>query len=883
MKRELFWMIVLAVSACAIEGDAQRSSKRFELPLSGTQPSADVPDTHQLFGYRWGDEISSHAQVARYLRALSDAAPGKTRLVQYGKSYEHRSLNYLVISSPQNIERIEEIQSNVLRLSDPRSCTPAQAKTLYEQTPAIVWLAYCVHGNEISPTDAALLTAYHLVADSSEATQKLLDQLVVIIDPLQNPDGRDRFVNVFRESRGLFNQSNPYSNEHTERWPGGRANHYWFDMNRDWFRHSQQETRAKVAAYLKWQPQIYVDAHEMGRNSTYYFPPPADPKNPYLLASQADWFSKLGRHQGGWFDRFGFGYVTREIFDAFYPGYGSEWPTMQGGLGVLWEQASARGAIVERDDETELTYRNGVRNHYVSGLATLEFASQHRQQLLESFYGNKSRAVELGTGGEVKHYFIPRDKPDRAEQFVQMMHRNGIEVRQLTEELKVRCKRTQADSVGEKTFAAGTYHIQVAQPTARLLRALMDRSVEMDEKFLRRQLERNQLRLGSEIYDVTAWSMPLAFDLDCFACKDTIEVASELLKPVEEREGQTDLPAAKVAYLVPGSDGAVKALAAWLQQGVRVHVNDEPFTLGGREYNRGTLILKVAENDDQLNSKIQEVQRAIGNFDVIATDTAFVESGAHMGGPDVKWVKPPKVLLVVNRPTNSSCGHTWYLFDQVLKYPTTRVNGRDFSAIDLNRFNVIVLPDGRYSSSTGFSESRAKALSEWVRDGGTLITLRGATSWATGEKIGLLKNQLLQREVPVAKKSEDASEKVKPEKVSPDSAPGAFLHANVYQKHWVTYSYRPELDVFYSGNIILSPLSELDGRSLVTFAKKDDLMTSGFCWPNTLDLLAETPFLVSRSSGRGQVIAFVDDPNFRAMYPALQRLFINAVMFGPGH
>ncbi len=853
------------------------------LPVAELVADPKIPDSKAALRYRWGDEISSHYQIERYLKALAGAAPDRTRLVEYGTSYEGRSLNYLVISSPDNIARLDAIQSNNISLSDPRTLSNADAAGLIQNAPAIVWLAYCVHGNEISPSDAALLTAYHLLADQRAETKALLQELVVIIDPLQNPDGRDRFVNVFRESRGNFLQSNPYANEHTERWPSGRTNHYWFDMNRDWFLQSQTEVQSKVAAYLKWQPQIYVDAHEMGANSTFYFPPAADPKNPYLLASQNNWFSRLGEHQAGWFDRYGFGYVTREIFDAFFPGYGSEWPTLQGGLGILWEQASSRGLVVDRDDETELTYRDGVRNHYISALATLEFAASHKTELLNSFFENRSKGIELGKSGSVKHYFVPTDRPQRAERFATMLARNGIEVRMLSGDLSINCSDIAGDEERRRKIPSGSFHIPVAQPAGRLLRALLDRHVDMDESFLRRQLERNELRLANEIYDVTAWSMPLAFDVETLATGESLNVESELWEPQKKSQAK-ELAAARVAWLIPGTDAAVSAMASLIQGGVRVHVTDEPFRINSRDYERGTLIVKVAGNPSDLKLRLQSAIQKHGLTDVVATDSAFVEEGAHMGGPDVHWVRPPKILLVVNRPTNYSSGHTWHLFDQTLMYPTTRVNGNDFESIDLSKFNTIVLPDGEYNKATGFDERRAKKLEEWIRSGGTLITLRGATGWAAGKGIGLLKNEIVEREVEVEKKSDEKkSDDDKPEKIAPDIAPGAFLHAVVFQKHWVTYSYDESLDVFYSGNLILSPTSETGGRSLVTFVDKDRLLTSGFCWPKSLELLAKTPFVVHRELDQGNLIAFTDDPNFRDMYPSLQRLFINAVMFGAAH
>jgi hypothetical protein len=867
-----------------------KNDPQYLLPVTEHQADQKIPTSEQVLRYRWGDDISSHRQIEIYLQALAKAAPDRTKLVQYGGSYEDRSLNYLVISSPENIARLDQIRQNNLKLADPRQIDTAIAKDLIEKSPAVIWLAYCVHGNEISPSDAAILTAYHLLSDKRPETRKMLEQLVVVIDPLQNPDGRDRFVNVYRETRGSFHQTDPLANEHTERWPNGRSNHYWFDMNRDWFRHSQREVKAKVAAYLDWQPQIYVDAHEMGRNSTFYFPPPTDPKNPYLLPAQHDWFGRLGKHQAGWFDKYGFGYMTREVFDAFYPGYGSEWPTLQGGLGVLWEQASARGQVIERDDDTELTYHDGVRNHYISGLATLEFAARNRQQLLQNFYDAKASAIKLGSEGDVKHYFIrANQRPQRVRRFVNMLQRNGIEVRVVEKPLNVECIDCKNNDEHRHAIAAGSFHIPAAQPAARLLRALLDRKVEMDEKFLRRQLERNQLRLPDEIYDVTAWSMPLAFDVECLASGESINVDSKLWDGNTLRK-QVALTPAQIAYLVPGTDGAMQAVSHLIQNGVRVHCCDEPFRIGGRQYERGTLIVKVAGNSEKLHAQMEQACAKFG-IEAVPTDTAFVEEGAHMGGPQVHWIRPPKILLVVNRPTNYSSGHTWHLFDQVMKYPTTRVKGTDFGRVNLSKFNTIVLPDGNYSKATGFDEARAKALQEWVSTGGTLITLRGATSWATGKDIGLIKNKVVKRKVAPPEKSsakgdggkKDDDEKSEPEEVTPDNVPGAFFRANVFQKHWVTFGAGKDLDVFYTGRLVLSPTKETEGRSLVTFAKRDDLLTSGFCWPTSLELIAETPYVVYRRVGQGHIISFTDDPNFRAMYPSLQRFFINAAMLGAAH
>ena len=855
------------------------------LPLSGIDVDSRIPTLEQVVGHAWAEELSSHAQIERYLHALAEAAPDRAKLVRYGSSYERKGLYYLVISSPANMKRLEEIRRNNLLLSDPRQTSPQQAAALLEKAPAILWLAYNIHGNECSASDSALLTAYHLLADRGEKTRRQLEQLVVIIDPLQNPDGRDRFVHGFRQNRGVFVQSNPLGSEHTENWPGGRTNHYYFDMNRDWFLHSQVETQAKVNAYLKWQPQIYVDAHEMGCDQTYYFTPPTDPVNPFLLAKQEEWLFRIGRHQAKHFDDHGFRYTTREMFDAFYPGYGSQWPTLRGGIGILWEQAGVRGLVIDRSDETKLHFHDSVRHHYVSGLATAEFAAENRQSLLGDFHEGQRRAIQLGEDGPIRHYFLPgQNRPQRTARLAEILSDNGIDVHRVAKPISTSAYDIRDRQAKDRVIPVGSYQIPLAQPGGRLARVLLDLEVKMDEEFVRRQLRRRELYMPDEIYDVTAWSLPLAFGVTCLASEQSIEIQG---KPYEGQPPSPDFVESrpKVAYLVPGTDGAIRALCGWLQAGIRVHVTDRSMKLDGKTFARGTLVLFVQQNSQDLHETVRQAARNFG-LEVHAADTGFVEEGAHLGGPYVKWVRPPKILMPIGRPVSYSAGHTWHLFDQRLGYPVTRVEARNLGSVDLDDFNVLVLPNGSYSDKYGFDESLAGRIRQWVGQGGTLVLVRGAAQWALDEKIGLLPTTRLQKPVEEMETSgtkQQPESEEKPTMVSPDSAPGVFLRASAFAEHWGTYGYDENLDVFYSGSLILKPLKPTAGRNLVTFASQDKLLTSGFCWPMTLELLAQTPYATHQSLDKGHVIAFTDDPNYRAMYPGVQRLFINAVLFGPGH
>jgi hypothetical protein len=867
------------------EGRTDRKDPAWLLPLPELQRDPKVPTLKDVVGHAWGEDVSSHAEIERYLKALAAAAPARARLEAYGKSHEGRTLYTLIISSPDNLKRLEEIRKDNLALADPRKTPPEQADDIARKVPAVVWLAYCVHGNETSPSDAALVTAYHLLADRRPDTRALLDRLVVILDPLQNPDGRDRFVNFHRETRGTSPQAEPLASDRLERWPGGRFNHYLFDMNRDWFLQTQQESRARVAAYLRWQPQIFVDAHEMGPGSTFFFDPPADPVSPFILARQRDWYMKVGKHHAKRFDQYGFSYTTREMFDAFVPQYGSTWPTLHGSIGILWEQAGVRGTVIDRKDETRLHYHNAVRHHYVSGLATLEAAAETRAVLLRDFYQNRADSIQLGRTGPVRDYFLLEgDRPARAARLAQLLVRNGIEVRRVPTELKLKATDTLRDKPERHLVPAGSYHISLNQPAASLARSLLDRHVDMGKDFIKRQLDRAEQGLRDEIYDITAWSLPLGFGVRCLATDASVTANGELIAAANY-PGEVVGDRASVAYLVQGEDDAAPlALCDWLRAGLRVHVAGQPFKLNGVSFGKGSLILKVADNAASLHEAVKQAARQHG-VRVHAASTGFVTEGAGLGGPHVRWVKPPQVLLMVDRPAMYTVGHTWYLFDQVWRYPVTRVAGRNLGSVDLRKYNVLILPDGLYSfDSDAPGEATVGKIRDWVRQGGTLILVKGAAAWASGDKVKLLAGKPEQKPPP----ADEVKSGLKGPKAlfgePGQRAPGVFLRATVHDDHWVTYGVQKTTNVFFAGTQALTPLKRPEGRNLVSLLDDGErLLASGFCWPKMLPKLTGKAYAVHQPVGSGHVIAFADDPNFRAMAPESQRLFLNAVLYSPGH
>ncbi|MCG8606734.1 M14 family metallopeptidase, partial [bacterium] len=390
------------------------------------QYNPQIPTLEQIVGHAWGEKITSHGEMEKYIQALAAASPNII-LQEHGKTWEGRTLYHMIVASEPNLARLDEIKSGLQKLADPRTIRDSEAEELIESLPSVAWLAYGVHGNEISSTDAGLLTAYHLAASQTDTLAKLvLANSIVILDPLENPDGRDRFVNYYRQTRGAQPDPDQQAAEHNEAWPGGRTNHYLFDMNRDWFALTQPETQGRVKAYLEWFPHVFVDLHEMGSNSTYYFAPPADPMNPEIPKAQNDWLRRFGQNNARWFDRMQFDYFTREVFDSFYPGYGEGWPMFHGSIGMTYEQASARGLVVKREDETTMHYRDAVQHHFISSLSTAETAARNHEDLLRYFYEYRKSAIAEGAAGAVKEYILPPgNDPNRTVKLIAKLVSQG--------------------------------------------------------------------------------------------------------------------------------------------------------------------------------------------------------------------------------------------------------------------------------------------------------------------------------------------------------------------------------------------------------------------------------------------------------------------------
>ncbi|MBL9077732.1 MAG: peptidase M14 [Planctomycetes bacterium] len=894
---------VLAAVAVAQVPEPDAAPK--PLPFApGVTYDPAIPTLEQVTGHAPGAEVSSHADVERYLRALAAASP-RIRLVDYGASWEGRTLWYAIVGAPVQVARAGEIQAAMQRLADPRGMQDGDVEALIADLPAVGWLANCVHGDEPSGTDAALLVLYHLLAAQNDpVVDKVLAECLVLIDPLQNPDGRDRFVHSTRAARGRFADATPLGAEHSQPWPGGRSNHALFDMNRDWFALSQPETQARVRAFLAWWPLVYVDLHEMGGDSTYYFPPPAAPVHGEITAGQRAWLSRYGRNNARWFDRFGFDYFTREAYDSFYPGYGEGWPTFHGSIGMTFEMASARGLVFRRRDDSLLWYRDGVHRHFVASMATLETLANGRAEAQRSFVQHRRAGIARGEAGPIKEYVFP-DTGDRTRlaRLANLLLAQGIEVQRATGELRasaVPLGRPAAEA-GDRTFAAGAYVVSLAQPASTLAHVLLEPHFDMDRAFVDEQKRREARRLGTEFYDLTAWSLPLLFGVEAWA---TTAVATGDRAPLgvgAAASGAAPLRAQppQVAYVVAwGQNGAAALLAELLRLGVKVRSLDRAFTLDGVEYPAGSYVIRVHDQPDGLHARLAQLAAAHGVTPYCA-DSSWIEQGISLGSGHALALKVPRVVMAWDRPVNPySAGWVRYLLEQRYGVPVTPVRTHQLDDVELDRFTVLILPEADgYGRALG--ERGIAAVKGFVERGGVLVTFGSATRWLCEKEVGLLASEAEPRVKPEAPKPKandaadaapeakpdapfDYGKAIRPDKEAPPAVPGAILRVTVDPDHWLGFGYRGSANVVHDSSHVFTPVKLDRGTNVAIYAEAEQLVLAGFVWDESRRLLPQKAFLVHQPHGKGHVVAFAEDPNVRAFADGLNLFLLNAVLLTAG-
>jgi hypothetical protein len=824
-----------------------------------------VPSPEQFLGYGIGERFTQWDSILRYFDELQRRSD-KILVQHFGETYEHRPLVYAAITSAKNRAAIQTIKSNLAELSRGDVTTEARANEIAAGTPAVVWLAFGVHGDESSSAEAAMLVAHQLLSGSAEA-EAILERCVVIIDPLQNPDGRERYVQWYKRTRGMDPDPNPEAFEHTQPWPGGRFNHYLIDMNRDWAWTSQQETRARVRLYREWNPQVFVDFHEMGYQSTYFFPPDANPINSNLPKDVEKWLDSFGRANAAAFSKKGWPFFVAERFDLFYPGYGDSWPSLHGAIGMTYEVAGhgRAGTAVTREDGTVYTLSDRIQRHYTTAMATLQTAAAHSGELL--LYTWRAMRMQLEHGKNT--YLIVPSSPN-FEPMLEILRRQEVRIGRLTAPATLKAIRIDTDTAETRTFPAGTAVVSTRQPLGGLVQTLMERSPVITKGFLEEQREKVQNDEADDFYDLTAWSLPIANNVEAFSTTSPVPSAA-----ADHPDSGRPFQKASYGYVIDGFDSAIyRAVGRMLADEIRFSVTDGELPMDGQTFARGSLLILKTNNKAGLEAQLARIATETGAG--FAPLESGWSGGASVGSSKVHFVKDPRIALVGGPGTAStSYGMLWFTLDVETRVPHTTLSIDALRGVDLDHYEVLIFPDGDdYGDRLG--KKGIERLQAWVRGGGTVIGVKGASSFLRGKDVELSK---LKPWSPPKKKDGEENAPPQDERYNDYRIPGSAFRTTMNDRSYLTFSVPRPPAVLIEGKTALLPVShKVD--NVVTIDSKDPLV-AGFVWPESLDRVKGSAYLVCEPYGKGRVITFADEPNFRLFWRGTLPLFMNAVLYSP--
>jgi hypothetical protein len=830
-----------------------------------------------------------------------------------------------VVTSQANQARLPEILAGLRKLSDPRGLSETQAAELVANSPAVAWMAYSIHGDEMSGVDAGLALAYRLIAEQSPDTEALLDSLVIVFDPMQNPDGRERYLAMLESSASAVLD---LSDEGFTRgrWPYGRGNHYLFDMNRDWIGGVAPETRARWAAVRKYVPQLFVDAHEMGAMDTFLFYPQAPPFHPDLPPTLLAWQTIFANEAARVFDGFGWSYYSREWADALGPFYSDSWGSLNGAIGILYEQARYAGTAVRRESGEIATYREAVRHQLMASLSNLRSLQKHREAVLKDYLAARRANCDASVPGQERAFLVRAGaQPSRERWLIESLLAQGVEVFQSSAEVSARdTQQALGAKAQSQTFPAGTWIVPAAQPQGALVRAFLNFDPRLSKAVLedeRRELERKG---QSKMYDVTAWNLGHALDLDCSWGVVSLDGAKRI-ESLGAVEAGVRSPTASVEHVYGwavdgGDDSAVRFAARALSAGLAVQSADEAFSAAGRRFSRGSLLVRAHENPSVDAAALVERAAADAGALAYALGTArSPDESADLGGQHFRALYLPRIAMAGGPGASADgFGHVWHLIDRELGLPVTLLDGAELGRADLRRYNVLVLPPGRFDLS-----SAAEELQAWVRSGGTLIALDDSAERVCDKELGLSQvreradvleelaayaeaaaRELAARNIVIdealvygdpvaateaATASEDEKKPSTPSKEELERTDkfnrrfgpsGAVLRARVDSNEWITSGAGDELPVFYSGSQVL--MAKPPVHTAVRLNDESTLRLSGLVWPEARERLAHGAWLTVERMSRGQVILFASTPNFRSFWRSGARLLANAIVLGPG-
>lgn len=910
MRRLLLGLVALllptAVVAQRTPTDSLRDDRAFSFYAKGPYRPG-IPRPESILGYDVGTWHTQYAQQERVLLAIADAARDRVKVEEIGVSNERRTMRIYLVSTPENIARLDAIKADLDRLADPRGATQAQLDAALQRAPAVVWFSGSVHGDEVPGFEASMQLLYHFAATEDPATLALLKDAVVIINPSSNPDGHERF-SVWSNSIAVGSpERQAMEQQRGQPWAiSGRFNHYRFDMNRDLMAMTQREVQAIVGGMLRWHPMVTADLH--GYTSTYYMAPAARPVNANISGWPFRWSERIGRGNADAFDRFGWLYYVRDAFDLYYPGYYDSWPSLTGAMGATYETDGGPALLKRREDGTLLSLRDGISKHYTAAIATFETSARGARELVRDYAAFRQKAVADGRSGTMKRVVLtPGTDPARAAELAAALLRAGIEVQRTTAPLTAaRAHGYAVDGVAARTFPAGSYVVDLAQPQGKVAKAVLEPDPEMDPVFAQAQRDRflrnrdkspnaNDTE-GYEFYDITAWALPVAFGVEAYWTEDAAAVPGVALSLANGvRMNGEVLPHAVPGGIVEGAaatsaflwrndrNGAGKLAAQLLQEGYRVAIAAEPIQTGSTVWPRGTWVARVGRNDATLAGRVDALAKAAG-VEVRGVNTAFPDALQYgTGSGVVVALEAPRVALVGDAGISQvAYGAVWWSLEQRYGIRFTPISSSQLNG-DLSAFNVIIIPNGSVNGN-------GAALKRWVEGGGALITFGNATAWATREDVGLTSARRITCEAkrdakpaPAARAPIDSLRAVvSPNACAEDLAdlPGSHFDVVFDLRHWLTLGLEQQRMPVLVGGGNYYGLSR-DGGNVGVFPTTGPLHRAGFVFPeNSERLLRGSAFLIQEKVGQGNVVMFTNEPMFRGWWRALDRLVLNAMLLG---
>ncbi len=796
--------------------------------------SQKIQSPSEYFGYELGTYFTRHHQVVDYFKQLEKNAPSTIKVEKYGATNEKRDLIVAYISTPENLKNLEQLKQNHSNLSN--------------ESVAFVWLSYNVHGNESAGTEAAMQTAFELITQR----QEWLKSTVVILDPCINPDGRDRYVNWYNQQYNKTFNTDRVSNEHNEPWPSGRPNHYLFDLNRDWAWLTQVESKQRIALYNQWLPHVHVDFHEQGMNNPYYFAPAAEPYHEVITNFQRTFQTEIGKNNAKYFDKNGWLYFTKEIFDLLYPSYGDTYPTYSGAVGMTYEQGgSGRGGIGVINSEGKLiTLKDRLLHHHTAGLSTVEHAALNASKLIQEFQNfskNKNyRYKSYVVGGNQGNLNALKKLLDAHK--INYNYGNGAIVTGFN---------YTTNKTGSLKASADHIVISTNQLKGTLVNVLFEPKTALSD---------------SLTYDITAWSLPYAYGLEAIASEKSIDGIAKNTIAIKNT-----LTADAYAYLANwNSFQDARFLSSLLQKGYKVRMAENPFTLNAINYNRGTLIITKGDNSKDFENQLMSIANEF-QIQLTATATGMVEKGNDFGSSTVKLIKPQTIALLTDENASSlNVGEVWHYFEEQLNYPISLIATDNLDKSTLSKFTSIIVPEGYFDY---FSlEENLNNIKEWIANGGKLISIGGAVDHFTTKNGFALKakNEAASTEDKKEEKHEHAPivYNQQEREAIKNTITGAIFSCQVEQTNPLAFGYS---GTYNSLKLSASAYELLENQASVVYTTENAPILGGFVGCNVKKDQNKSLIIGQENRGNGSVIYFIDNPLFRGFWENGKLFFANAL------